>query len=509
MRTKEIIATRRISRGWLLAAAMVGLVYFSWWWWPNNSKSVLFFLLLIGEIYHLFLALTFWYTLWPEDKRSMPPKLKGFSPSVDIMVTMVGEPAEVVEKTLRAAMAQDYDNFKVYLLNDGKGAGKPNWRDGDKVAKKVGAKAITRERNTGAKAGNVNNALRQTEGEIVVVLDTDMAPKREFLKKIIPYFKDEKVGFVQSPQYYTNWEKNEVSRGAWEQQEFFFGPIMKGKDRSNAAFICGTNFAIRRKALVEAGGMQEDNIAEDFLTSIYVHARGWKSVYTTEILCKGLAPEDLLSYIKQQTRWARGSLEALIRHNPLGQRGLSGGQKIQYLASAAYYLNGLIVLIDIVMPLLFFYLGWEPVGESSVTFAIFFLPFMFISLYLLNLASMGKLSLRGVSFSQSCWVVQLRALVSILLNKKMGFAVTSKKKLEGNFLYLAYPHLAYIGLSIIGALIAINREGVNSSVATNIAWATFNGIMFVPFIGAAYDWAGLRQRLDSGVRVNKVEVETG
>src|SRR3989344_1030836 len=99
--------------------------------------------------------------------------------------------------------------------------------------------------------------------------------------------------------------------------------------------MCGTNMVIRKAALREVGGMAEDNIAEDFVTSLFIHERGWKSAYVPEVLAEGLAPEDLFSYYKQQFRWARGSLEIVFRFNPLFRSGLTWSQRIEYLASAS------------------------------------------------------------------------------------------------------------------------------------------------------------------------------
>ncbi|MGI5841093.1 MAG: glycosyltransferase [Patescibacteria group bacterium] len=490
-----ILPSERVKRGVLIFSFLISLFYFSWWFLPGNRlNNVLFYMLLFGEAYHLLMAWGFWFTIWPGKKENFVKYQIDFSPSVDIFITVCGEPVEVVRKTVRGARDQLYEKHKVYILNDGKVANKENWREIEEMAREEGVYCITRTIPGGAKAGNVNNGLKLTEGELVAVLDADMVPVKIFLRKLVPYFRDKGVGFVQSPQYYKNYAANEISKGSWEQQEFFFGSIMEGKDKSNAAFVCGTNFLIRRRAFEEVGGLQEDNIAEDFVTSMQIHKRGWKSRYTREVLCKGLAPEDMLAYYKQQLRWARGSLESLFVNNPLFMKGLSWGQKFQYLNSALYYFNGVIVLIDIVMPLLFLFFGLRPVGATSTSFALFFLPFMFLNLYTLNLASEGRLTYRAMSFSQSSWVLQLKALKSIIFKQKMGFSVTPKQQQEGNFLYLAYPHIFYILLTIAGAVVAIGREGINSSVATNLAWGGFNTFMFLPYIKAAYKWERLTSR---------------
>lgn len=484
-----------VSKSLLLFNVVVSLIYFSWWFLPGHVGNIyLYSLLFIGEIYHLIMALTFWFTIYPR-KRPLPSfavtNLTPFTPPVDIYIPVAGEPLEVIKETVQAAKQLHYPKFKIYLLNDGLVAKKDNWRDVEQLAKEMKVTCITRTVPGGAKAGNINHALRMTKGKIIVIFDSDMAPFPEFLLRVIPFFTDKTVGFVQTPQYYANADLNSVTGGAWEQQSFFFGPIMAGKNTSNAAFICGTNVAIRREALQEVGGMNEKNIAEDFLTSLAIHAKGWKSYYLPEVLATGLAPEDLLSYFKQQLRWARGSLEVLFGANPLFKRGLTISQKIHYLSSALYYFNGVIVLIDMLMPLIFLGLAIQPVAATTTSFALFFIPFMLVNLTTLYQVSADRLTFRAISFSQGSWYLQLVALTSLLLRRKMGFAVTSKQKLTGNFLHLIYPHLSYTLLAVIVSGIAINREGLSPAVMTNIAWAMLNVAMFLPFIRAAFRWERL------------------
>ncbi|MCL4398152.1 glycosyltransferase [Patescibacteria group bacterium] len=487
------IPYRPVAKELLIINFFMALLYLSWWFTPGViGNPILFSLLLIGEIYHVFMAWTFWYTLWPakNNRRETAPfaQTKEFSPPVDVFITVAGEPTEIVRQTILAAKNMNYPNFKTYILNDGFALKKDNWKEVELLATELGVNHIMRPTNPGAKAGNINNALRQTAAPIVVIFDADMAPSPAFLQKTIPFFIDRRVGFVQTPQYYRNWEKNYVTTSAWEQQELFFGPIMRGKDRDNAAFICGTNVAIARSALTNVGGMAEDNIAEDFLTSIRIHQQGYLSYYLPEVLATGLAPEDLSSYFKQQLRWARGSLEVAFGQNPILKRGLTWQQKLQYLSSAAFYLGGPVIFVDIVMPLIFLFTGLEPVHAMTTTFAIFFIPYMALQLYTLLVVSGGSFTFRANSFGLSNWTGYLLALKAVLLRQKTAFSVTPKTAQTGNFLFLAYPHLVYIFLAAIAVAVAIHREGFDPSVATNIAWAAFNVVTFIPFIRAAYTW---------------------
>ncbi len=481
----------KVNKLILIISMIMVFVYFSWWLIPSHVGNKYFYdLLFIGEIYHVVMVLTFIHTVWPGAKknRQLKPYDPQYKPSVDIYIPVVNEPWSVIYKTAKAAVDIKYPHCKVYILNDGYVAGNPRWQEPEKIARDLGITCITRRKPGGAKAGNINHALNETSGELIAIFDADMIPYPEFLKKTVPYFSGKDIGFVQTPQYYKNYWQNEITAGAWEQQRFFFGPILKGKERVNASFICGTNVVIRRKALMDVGGMYDKSITEDFLTSIFIHQKGWRSYYIPEILSEGLAPQDLLSYYKQQSRWAKGTLEVIFVQNPLFKSGLSIGQKIQYLTSALFYLNGLVVLIDIIMPLLFFYFGIQVVSGSTTSFAVFFIPYMALNLYCPFVASNNNMTFRALSFSHSSWFLQLSALKSVLLGEKSQFTVTPKQAQQGNFLYLVYPHLFYIIAGVVGSIIAIGRGGLTPSVATNIAWTFFNISMFLPFIKASYQW---------------------
>lgn len=483
---RKYIPAGYVPKVLLMINIIVALIYFSWWFDMRHVANVyLYSLLFFGEFYHVFMAIAFWLTVWPGSDHYERKKWS-HRPTIDIFIPVAGEPVDIVVRTVIAAKEMKGYKKNIYILNDGYVAKKENWQDIEQLAVRLGVNCLTREIAHGAKAGNINDAIQVTSGEIIVIFDADMKAYPSFLEKVIPYFQDKKIGFVQTPQYYVNHQDNYVSEGAWEQQEFFYGTIMQGKSYRNSAFICGTNVAIRRSVLEKVGGMYEKNIAEDFLTSLFIHGKGWRSVYTREILSEGLAPQDLGSYYKQQLRWASGSLEVLFWRNPLLNRHLSWAQRIQYLSSAAYYFNGIIVLIDALMPLIFLFTGIHIVAAATTTFAFYFVPFMFLNLYTLYLASSESLTFKAISFSQASFVLQLEAVVAAITRKKMSFAVTSKQKHDGNYLYIVIPHIGYILLAIVGIVIGLEKYGLTPSVVTNIAWLLFNCVLFVPFIQASF-----------------------
>ncbi|MDE1941040.1 MAG: glycosyltransferase [Patescibacteria group bacterium] len=480
---KDFLATGTSRSAIIINGALAAIYFFAILFFFKRGDMTMFWILIAGEVFHLWQLFTYLYTVW--DTRYMPHFDPTCEPAVDIFVTVCGEPVEIVEQTVRAIKSLDYLSFRVYILNDGYVANKPDWQDIESMAARLGVDCITRKTPGGAKAGNINNGLRLTASPLVAVFDADHVPHRDFLKKTVGYFGDPKMGFVQSPQFYKNHAKNAVTAGAWEQQALFFGAICMGKNRLNAATMCGTNMVIRRSALEEVGGICEESIAEDFVTGMFIHQRGWKSCYVPEVLAEGLAPEDFLSYTKQQFRWARGSLDVLFRYNFLFKRGLSGAQKIQYLSSVSYFLSGFVVLMNAAIPLFFFFFGVTPLQISTMLLAAIFLPYIFLTIYVLQSSTNYSYSFRSLAFSMAGFNIHISAMLAGIMGKKSSFSVTSKKQLSGNFANLVMPHFGYVTLCLVGLAVAITRDGLSASVMSNAAWAILNASVFGQYAAAA------------------------
>ena len=259
--------------------------------------------------------------------------------------------------------------------------------------------------------------------------------------------------------------------------------------------MCGTNMIVRRRALEDVGGLDESNVTEDFLTSLFLHRKGWQSVYVPKILCEGLAPEDLRSYQSQQLRWARGCLDLLLRHRPWRSDGLTLAQRIQYLFSASHYLCGLVLLIEITIPLVALFGGFVPLESGAAAVTGTWLLFVTTMLVLVGKAGRGALSFSGLSFLLGSFPIHVRALVAALGNRKGRFAVTPKRRTGAAAWPVAVPHLLYCALAGAGISTGIVREGLSPTVLASSAWTLAFVVLFIPFIAAVVP-EGPRERND-------------
>jgi cellulose synthase (UDP-forming) len=149
-------------------------------------------------------------------------------------------------------------------------------------------------------------------------------------------------------------------------------------------------------------------------------------------------------------------------------------------------MSGVIVFINAVLPLLYFYAGIEPLAIGTMTLALIFIPYILVVLYTIQLTSNFSYTFRALSFSLSSFPIHIKAIWQIIIGKKSGFVVTSKKAVSGNHGHLVTPHLVYIGLVVFGILVAYLREGFTPSVLSNVAWSLVYVAVFIPFIMAAF-----------------------
>jgi cellulose synthase (UDP-forming) len=292
-------------------------------------------------------------------------------PSVDIYIPTYNESMEVLEKTITGALCLDYPNFKAWVLDDGR---RP-WLKAFCEAKGVGY--LTRPDNAHAKAGNINHALTKTSADFVAIFDADFIPQRNFLIRTIGFFVDPRVGIVQVPHAFYNYDPTQSSLGLQnalpDDQRFFFEAVMPSRDGWNAAFCCGSNSVTRRDALRTVGdALPTDSITEDMLLSIILLRNGYITRYLCERLAFGLAPEGLKAFFVQRQRWARGAMQILyLAAGPLG-RNLSLMQRLLFLPTH-WLSQGLMLLLTIIAPLVFLWTGTLPLVNVTPEAVVYYL----------------------------------------------------------------------------------------------------------------------------------------
>jgi cellulose synthase (UDP-forming) len=632
-----------LLRALIATNLILGLYYLSWRYVASINWAAwpIALALLAAETYSYLDTCLFGLTIWRMRQRGEPPPPPPGA-TVDVFITCYNEPVELVRETAVAAREIHWSH-RTYILDDGNA---PEMRA---MAQEEGVGYIVRStdwqgKERHAKAGNINNALFQTQGEFILILDADQIPSPEILHRTLGYFGDPRVAFVQTPQWFYNVPPGDPFGS---QAPLFYGPIQQGKDGWNAAFFCGSNAVLRREALMQVGVsyyarelerrvrvvlrtaghllraaerrltpsasagaraalselqtavlqargalrrgasvqevtwefqrraeavsrmlVREDlarikaelaeipgldasdlpgslfealddeealsmlarressplaaievvrqllltvdvdrvdeaqpvmplariSVTEDMATAMRLHALGWRSVYHHGVLARGLAPEDLRSALQQRLRWAQGTIQVMLRENPLFLRGLSVGQKLMYFATMWGYLSGFVAVVYLVAPVLYLLFGILPVRSYAAPFFSHLVPYLLINQLLFIVIGWGLPTWRGQQYSLALFPLWIKAITSAIGNvyfgRKLGFVVTPKTRQGGVHLSLIWPQLAAIVLLNIAIIWGLGRLALGLTEAgvpilVNVFWACYDLVALSVVLHAA------------------------
>ena len=258
-------------------------------------------------------------TEWRRPRTSLPPARRRSYLKVSVHVPICSEPPHVVLATLEALAAMDYPRFEVLVIDNNtrdEALWRPvqQWCRGD-----ARFRFFHLNHCPGAKAGALNFARQHTadDASVVALVDSDYQARPTFLSALVGYFDDPRIGFVQTPHDYRDWQHSLYQRMCyWEYRSFFTISLPSWNERE-AAITVGTMSLIRRSALDEAGGWSEWCLTEDSELAPRIHARGYTSVYVQETFGRGLIPERFSGYAKQRRRWTYGPIQELRQHAPM------------------------------------------------------------------------------------------------------------------------------------------------------------------------------------------------
>jgi cellulose synthase (UDP-forming) len=437
------------------------------------------------EVWSLFVLVRFTDHSRRADDFEQALRCEPHLPTIDVFIPTYNEPKEVLEETLRGALALDYPagRVKIWFLDDGR----RDWLR--RLCSENGVGYFARSSNEHGKAGNLNHAFPLSEGDLILIIDADFILEPRFLYRTIGFLLyEEDIGLVQTPQRFRNpdpLQHNLLGTSAWtEEQHFFMTVVESARDCYDNAFCVGSGWVVKRTCVEELGGFPQGSLCEDLEISYALKGLGYRTLFLNEPLAFGLASESVPEYVKQRVRWCSGTLQHIyLKTGPFRAPGLSLLDRLFYLETIVYWLVYPFIVLLLVAPIVFWYTGMSAIpgyGEE----AFFLLVPRFAAGYILGYwLSNKKLIPPITTLHKALPAFHLTAAIIKSLLKPFGapFKVTLKGQSRAGV--VVQWGFLWIFLVLAGALLAamaINLTGyhevveVSEFTALDVFWSAYS-----------------------------------
>ncbi len=218
---------------------------------------------------------------------------------------------KVIIGTVQNLLAIEYDNFNIYVINDGS-TDKTldlllhNFQSNKRVK-------IISKINEG-KASALNKGLKYSNAEFVVFIDAETRVKPDILQKIINYYKNEEIAAISGHLRVRNVVNNLTSCQNMEYLTLL-NYERELLERVNVfTTIPGAICSFRRKELIDVGCFKCEMVTEDCDVTIKFLKAGLKIKNAKNIVGHTEAPESMSMFIRQRVRWDFGLIQNLLKH---------------------------------------------------------------------------------------------------------------------------------------------------------------------------------------------------
>lgn len=218
-------------------------------------------------------------------------------------------------------------------------------------AKGLDIKHITRTDRTGFKAGALKEGLKIAKGEFIAIFDADFLPRPNWLKRTIPYFKDEQIGVIQTRWSHINRNYSLLTKIQAFALDAHFTLEQVGRN-SKGHFINfnGTAGIWRKECIIDAGNWEGDTLTEDLDLSYRAQLKNWKFKYLEDVETPAELPVVISAARSQQFRWNKGGAENFRKmlKRVIKSKNISTKTKIHgllHLLNSTMFLNVFIVAV--------------------------------------------------------------------------------------------------------------------------------------------------------------------
>lgn len=244
-------------------------------------------------------------------KKNPPAPNSSYKPFISIMIPCHNE-HEVISETVKNILNVDYQNYEIIVIDDRSDDSTPE------IIKQLEAqydkvRALIRDKDAfPGKSAVLNDAFKIAKGEAILVFDADARIEPDFINILLPKLEPKGVGAVQARKNIINAKQNFLT--ACQYNEYVFDSYLQiGRDAVKGAVeLRGNGEMIKREALVDIGGWNNETITDDLDMSTRLHIKGWDIRFCPDAIVNEEAVICFSALIRQRRRWVEGSIRRYL-----------------------------------------------------------------------------------------------------------------------------------------------------------------------------------------------------
>ena len=453
----------------LTILAVAATAAFTVFWLRQGALEAAFLVATALLVFHLASWFGRWLFLWSMRRPTPLPPVPGLKVAVVTTFVPNAESIDMLAQSLRAMRAMDYPH-DTWVLDEGDSP------DVAALCQRLGVRHYSRNQRDhfqategrfakGTKYGNYNAWLSEigaAQYQILAAFDPDHVPEKNYLTRVLGFFRDSLVAYVQAPQVYYNQEASFIARGAAEESYAYYSTHLMASYGMGQTILVGSHTTQRISALMEVGGFAAHD-ADDLLITLRYRASRWQGVYLPEILALGMTPVDWEGYLKQQIRWGRSVIDIKLHVLPQMMGELSLADRFLSLFHGAYYLRAFTIpfAYAVLADLLFHgrappYLGPLPLGYLTALMVFLGTAGLFRRRFFLDPKREGGMHWRAALLQFAKWPYQCIAAWRAVRRTTGTYTVTLKLRAAGSPWLMLSPH--WVVAIIMGLAVATAVE---------------------------------------------------
>lgn len=244
-------------------------------------------------------------------KKNPPAPNSSYKPFISIMIPCHNE-HEVISETVKNILNVDYHNYEIIVIDDRSDDSTPE------IIKQLEAqydkvRALIRDKDAyPGKSAVLNDAFKIAKGEAILVFDADARIEPDFINILLPKLEPKGVGAVQARKNIINAKQNFLT--ACQYNEYVFDSYLQiGRDAVKGAVeLRGNGEMIKREALVDIGGWNNETITDDLDMSTRLHIKGWDIRFCPDAIVNEEGVICFSALIRQRRRWVEGSIRRYL-----------------------------------------------------------------------------------------------------------------------------------------------------------------------------------------------------